>query len=291
MDEPRLVPASAVSLEQLTTAFNRAFEGYLVPLSQTPESLASMMRTNDVDLEESLVALGPDGAPIGIGLLARRDERAWIGGMGLAPEWRGRGHGTTVMAALIQRAQAMGLRQVQLEVLEENLPARRLYVRLGFADVRRLHIYTGRPTPPRALVTLSAEEDVRALPSAQALGSFEEMHAAVAPCWQRELASLRHMASGLRARGLFGPDGVRAYVLFSHMAGSVALLDAGSRAPTAEERARHIRALVRALIENTPRASLRAINVPPGDPLGDALNALGCPVVSRQREMTLPLSS
>ena len=120
MDQPRLVPADTVSLETLTAAFNRAFEGYLVPLSQTPESLRTMIRTNDVEVAASVVALAPDGAPMGVGLLAIRGARGWIGGMGIAPEWRGQGHGAAIMRALIERARAAELRRLQLEVLEGN---------------------------------------------------------------------------------------------------------------------------------------------------------------------------
>lgn len=290
MSEPQMVPASSVSLQQLTAAFNRAFEGYSVPLNQTPESLQSMVRTNDVRLDDSVVVLGPGGTPIGIGLLAIRPGRAWVGGMGLAPEWRGQGRGRDVMGALIQRARAAGVGLLQLEVLEENTPARRLYERLGFADERALLIYNGRPTRAHTAAPEPGER-VRPLPTGDALDAFDETHAGAAPSWQRELASLRHMAAGLQARGLFGPEGLRAYVLFRRSASGMALLDAGARVASAEDRARQVAALVRALTEHTPRTALRAINVPPGDPLGDVLEALGCAVASRQREMALPLTA
>jgi hypothetical protein len=211
--------------------------------------------------------------------------------MGLAPEWRGQGHGAAVLAALIERARAAGVARIQLEVLEENTPAHRLYERLGFVDVRPLLIYNGRTSLPHGVATAEADEEVRVLPVDEALVTFDAMHAASLPCWQRELPSLHHMAGGLHARGLAGPDGgLRAYVLFSRTGSGIAVLDAGTNAPTAAERARHVGALVRALTEHAPRSALRAINVPPGDPLGDVMDALGCAVASRQREMALPLA-
>jgi hypothetical protein len=93
----------------------------------------------------------------------------------------------------------------------------------------------------------------------------------------------------LRGRALFGPDGLRAYVLFSDVGTAVVLLDAGARAQDAAARVRAVGVLVRSLAAAEPRVTLRAINVPPGDPLGDVMPALGCAVVARQREMRLSL--
>ncbi|MGH2502487.1 MAG: hypothetical protein ACRDID_08220, partial [Ktedonobacterales bacterium] len=47
--------------------------------------------------------------------------------------------------------------------------------------------------------------------------------------------------------------------------------------------------LLRSLAVATPNAVFRAINAPPGDALGEALAALGCPVTLTQREMTRAL--
>jgi GNAT superfamily N-acetyltransferase len=289
MDQPRLVPADTVSLETLTAAFNRGFEGYLVPLSQTPDSLRTMIRTNDVDVAASVVALAPDDAPVGVGLLAVRGERGWVGGMGIAPEWRGQGHGAAIMRALIERARVAGLRRLQLEVLESNTAAHHLYERLGFVEERPLLIFTGRPPVPYSAASPGTGEEVRDLPTAEALDHFDEQHAFVVPCWQREQPSLRQMAAGLRALGLVAPAGLRATILYNPTVASIAVLDAGTRGTDATERARQVGVLVGSLLASTPDASLRAINVPPEDPLGDVLTALGCAVVARQREMSLGL--
>jgi ribosomal protein S18 acetylase RimI-like enzyme len=287
----RVVPASQLDVHALTLAFNRAFEGYLLPLSQTPESLRTMMRTNDVKLQASVAALDGTGVPIGIGLLAVRGTRAWVGGMGVAPEWRGRGHGAAIMRQLLATAQTVGVCQVQLEVLEENAAARRLYDRLGFAEERPLMIFTGKPAASRSDDARTPEETVRELAATEALERFDELHAGVQPSWQRELASLRHMAPGLLGRGLFASGDLRAYALYSRRNSGLALLDAGTRAHDGAERCRAISVVVRSLTAGQPKATLRAINVPPGDPLGDVMTVLRVPAVARQREMHLELPS
>jgi hypothetical protein len=66
-------------------------------------------------------------------------------------------------------------------------------------------------------------------------------------------------------------------------------MDCGSRASTPDARAADVMALLLHLIRTQPDTLVRAINVPPGDPLDAALVRLGCPVVAMQREMLLTL--
>src|SRR5262249_18620143 len=95
--------ASTAPIERLTEAFNRGFEGYLVPMHHTADSLSVMLRTNDVRLTDSLIAWAPDGESAGVALLAVRGDRGWVAGMGIAPAWRGNGHGAALLSALIAR--------------------------------------------------------------------------------------------------------------------------------------------------------------------------------------------
>jgi len=315
-DQLTFASARSLSLAALTTAFNRGFEGYLIPMVQTPDSLLRMLRENDVREDESLVALAPGGAPVGVALLGRRGARAWVAGMGVAPEWRGQGQGAALLARLLDRARALGAQQVTLEVLENNTTASRLYERMGFHETRPLTIYTGEtqraPTAAwRAVAVSAAAATSAARPNAdpitfpmmlpdspkprrvavnRALGGFEALHT-FTPSWQREQTTLAHMATRLTALGVFAPDGVsiQAYMLTSRQPHGYTIMDIGSAGATATARLRDALTLLRALLAKQSDAVLRAINAPPDDPLGAALDALGCPVVARQREMALAL--
>ena len=287
MDELECLPAGELSLAALADVFNTVFEGYLVPMRHTVESLATMVQTNDIRLGESLVARRA-GALVGLALLGVRGERGWVGGMAVAPRWRGQGAGAALLRALIARAGEMGLAALQLEVLNENTVARRLYRRLGFVETRPLAVYTGpaaRPTDPQ---TLEARLAIAALPVAQALAEFAPLHAS-APPWQRERDSLLHMAPTLSAIGLRDAAGLRAYLLWMPTGGGYGLLDCGARAADPVTRAQDARTLLTSLLAADPRAPLRAINVPSDDALGEALDALGCPIYATQREMLLRL--
>lgn len=73
-------------------------------------------------------------APIACGSLIVEGEIAGIFGMVTRPALRGRGLATHIVAALLQRASAAGVRTVYLQVDAGNAPARRAYSKFGFAD-------------------------------------------------------------------------------------------------------------------------------------------------------------
>jgi ribosomal protein S18 acetylase RimI-like enzyme len=278
--------ASTLPLERIVEAFNHSFEGYLVPMVHTADSLRSLITVNDVSLAHSFVAMDAEHRPMGVVLMAVRGSRGWIGGMGLAPAWRGRGQAAPLMQAAIAEVRTLGLDSVGLEVLAQNTPARRLYTRLGFADVRSLAVFTGplaKDTSP-----LEPSAPVRDMPVERALADFAALHQVPSP-WQRDLPALEHMAPTLSASALLDGQTVRASLISMSSTLGFSIMDFGSRAATTDARHDDALALIRALVSPVPDAPVRAINVPPGDALGDALKTLGCPTPHMQWEMRLEL--
>lgn len=53
-------------------------------------------------------------------------------GMGLLPDWRGRGLGAELMTATLEASRTCGLEQVELAVFADNERAQRLYAKMGF---------------------------------------------------------------------------------------------------------------------------------------------------------------
>ncbi|HKW21575.1 MAG TPA: GNAT family N-acetyltransferase [Ktedonobacterales bacterium] len=286
MDKLTYLRAETLAPARVVEAFNRSFEGYFVPMTHTVDSLRSLIEVNDVALAHSFVAVDEVGRPGGVVLLAIRGSRGWIAGMGLAPEWRGRGQAAPLMEAALTEARNLGLASVELEALAQNTPARRLYTRLGFEETRSLAVFTG---PLAEGATLTEEPPlVEEITVEQALADFAALHQTPPP-WQRDRPSLAHMAPSLHASALVEGGNIRATLIHMPSGLGFSIMDFGSRAATPERRRDDALALIRALMAPTPGAPVRAINVAPGDPLGDALEALGCPTPHTQWEMLLPL--
>ena len=76
---------------------------------------------------------------VGIAALMRRGERMWfLDLLYVRPEARDSGVGAELLRAAAQHVHEQGAEMLELEVLESNVDARRLYERLGFATVERV---------------------------------------------------------------------------------------------------------------------------------------------------------
>ena len=98
-----------------------------VPFAQWEQRLA----------QEHVYAVQRGGEWLAIGGLSREtraklDHKGLIWGMYVAPEARGTGAADRLMEALVAAGRALGLRQLQLTLMADNVRARRLYERHGF---------------------------------------------------------------------------------------------------------------------------------------------------------------
>jgi ribosomal protein S18 acetylase RimI-like enzyme len=288
-----LVAADQLSTPQLVEAFNHTFEGYSLPITQTVESLSAMIEADDIQLQASLVARAPDGEYAAIGLLAVRGVRGWVGGMATAPSWRRQGVGARLLQRLLTRADSLGLDTVELEVLEDNTAAHKLYQQAGFNDVRLLSVFRGPLAAGSKTTPMGKSEDEMPAPvileveSRMVLQDFERFHQ-VPAAWQRQSAALIHLAPRLQGLALSTTAGLQAYVLTMPTPQGYMVMDFGSQDQSYLHRVQHAERLLNHLVAGSPNSAVQVINVPPGDALGDALNHLGCQVLLRQWEMVVP---
>lgn len=82
------------------------------------------------DAEYLTVSRGDD--PVGIARLAQTGDWAGLSAVWVAPDARGQGVGTGMLATLTGRGLAHGARFGYLQVMADNTPARRLYERRGW---------------------------------------------------------------------------------------------------------------------------------------------------------------
>lgn len=246
-----LLPACRFSLAELAALFTAGYEGYVLPVHVDEEALRVMVEMWDIDLARARVAMR-GGVAVGLALIAVRGSEAWVGGVGVVPSERSTGVGRALMEELV--AQAPG--PVTLEVIEENVPALRLYESLGFEHVRRLEVwsYDGAASAP-------AVREVEARPLGQS-----------GLPWQRADESVPEECERFEVDG-----------------GAILVRVRGPRVNVVQLAARDAEVARALLVAARARGGeLHYVNVPEGDPASDALRALGATLDLRQLELRRP---
>ena len=183
-----------VGWEPLAAVFNAAFADYAVPLSVTPDGLAAMQRRRGYAAGASFGAF-EGGRLVGFVLTCQDGDRAYNSGTGVVPAHRSHGLGRRLVDAVIVHVRGRA-RSYTLEVIETNAPAVALYRAAGFAEARRLQVWT-IPRRERAPGESAPGVPVIAAPDLDAIAADADM----ALPWQNSLASLRRAAEPYVALG------------------------------------------------------------------------------------------
>lgn len=271
---PSIVPASEVDALSLLRAFNDAYTDYLVPLQLDRAQFRRTNVQNDIDLAASRVAIVGDKI-LGQGFLAVRENRGWIAGVGVVPSARRQGVGRALVLALIQSGWDLGLATVQLEVIEDNLPARRLYEQLGFVIRRKLLIVGCEEMP--ATTGASA---VRTQPGFTVLDFYDGFHPVANP-WQRQKESLRFMVDFSTAWVTEDQGEIVAYALGQTGDEVITLVDVGFK-PGAESA---FTAMMAAIHRRYPQSIARLSNLGEDDPAWPLMQQIGYEEIFAQYEM------
>lgn len=202
-----LNPASEYTIQELTDIYNRTRVDYLIPMPMNAARLEEYINTYDVDLEHSLVAT-QDGETLGVAMLGVRAERAWVTRLGVIPDTRRRGTGQALTAGLLDQANSLGIGFTMLEVIKNNEPAHRLFLKLGFYEVGELLVLRRSPTmpPPDPLVA-----EARRLERTEALDLVGRDRGTQPWTNQSETLFNAQDVSGLR---LMLPDGSEGWLVY-----------------------------------------------------------------------------
>ena len=142
-----LKPAHSLSLDQLAALFNDAFTNYVGGNVQfTAPALAHFIANDNIDLDLSQVFFRDD-QPIGFGHVTRQGWTSRLAAFGIIPSASHAGLGKAAMLHLIDQARARGDHVFELEVIEQNPRAVRLYAGVGFQTLRRLVGYELKSPP------------------------------------------------------------------------------------------------------------------------------------------------
>jgi len=272
-----VVPAESLGEAALLDLFNAGFSDYVVPLQLDAAALRGHVRTNDLDLARSPVAIVA-GEPAAFALVGIRGPDAWIGGMATAPAHRRSGLAAALLEHAAEAAAEAGCANLWLEVVDTNAPAVALYRRAGYDVVRDLIVWTlpaGDPAPP----------DARRIDDAAARAWIAAHRDGREP-WQRADATLERLRTGGEAHTALAVErggAIAAAAVVREQATAVTVLQAA--ALDAEAAAGLLRAAAGA------GRSLAFANAPADGVLSQALAGLGATVYARQHEMRRGLSA
>lgn len=277
-------PAADVPRHDFVKALNEAYRDYYVPIQLGLDSFADLVLRESVDL--SLSAAAVNGSQVvGMGLLGVRGSHAWIGGMGVIPDYRRQGIARRLMRFLIEGVHQRGLENVRLEVITTNQKAYDLYQSMGFTVSRRLLILSRRSAHRKARsLPVPAGYTVEPRPAAELLERLPGLDGTDRP-WQRDGESLRialALINGLAALRTDSGD-LSGILLYNKRGRQISLGDIA--APDAEAG----RALLVHLIRANPAADLSIINISEKDPVVPVMHDLGFTQSLDQYEMILPL--
>jgi hypothetical protein len=236
--------------------------------------MASHVAVNDIDLARSIVLETDDREFIGLSLLAVRGARGWIGGFGIQPKHRRRGHSSVLIRSQLAVAHGAGLGSIQLEVLMQNW-ASKTYESAGFNYTRQLFVLRG------PITTTDRSPSVEIVSARVALQQIQRLRCGQIWPWQREVISIAKSLSPT-AVGVVcnSEDGMTSALVCDREADAVRVLDiAGS--PSA------VGALLATVRDIYGDREAVLVNEPADSELHPYLLAAGLKPVWIQREMIL----
>ncbi len=257
--------ASTLAFDALLAIWNEAYRGYFVPFQFDDAMLRRHLALGSVDLDRSCVWYDGD-TPMAVALAGVRGARAWLGGWGIAPDWRGQRHSLPLVRDFMQVQVAAGASTIQLEALEQNW-ALRTYEQAGFGYTRRLLVLEGK-LGHSAQAGRSASFDA----AIDALATLPRETA----CWQRDISALRAQPDLLPV--CVGPANAITGAALLRIDGDWLRITDIASSPDATD------SLLAALAAAADGRQLRLVNEPEGA-LAEALCAAGLVIANAQREM------
>jgi len=274
-----LAPASRFTVEELVDAYNQTRVDYIVPMPMNAARLREYIRNYDVDLDLSAVAVLGDQI-LGLAMLGVRSGHTWITRLGVLPVRRRLGTGQLLMECLIAHSRRLRVPYVVLDVIKNNVPALRLFLKLGFREMRELLVIRRPPGPPTFDVDLYALE---ILDYQQAVALLRQRRSA--PSWLDEADSLQN-AGNLAALRVELDGGGWGWLVYQETVFQLGRLVLQTEAGDPR---RVGLALAHALHRQHPALDTKSENLPCDDPHWPPLQEIGYLESFRRIEMRLDL--
>ncbi len=139
---------ACTDIQSLRNCFNASFKKYYIPLQLTKEQFADKINAEAIDLKLSFGIFDEDEL---VGFILHgidtigNQKVAYNAGTGILPEYRGYKLSYLLYEHSIAQLRNAGITKTILEVVEQNMPAIKTYLRVGFSVTRKLNSYQGKP--------------------------------------------------------------------------------------------------------------------------------------------------
>lgn len=142
-----IIPADHFTMQELTELYNQTRVDYLVPMPMNADRLNEYVHDFDIDLHQSYVVRSADEQVFGLSMLGIRRATAWITRLGVSPSARRTGAGSILMDRMLENATALGIQETHLEVIKNNMPAYKLFLKKGFVETETYLVMRHAPRP------------------------------------------------------------------------------------------------------------------------------------------------
>lgn len=205
-----------ISIADITTAFNEAFEGYFIPLCFSEETMERKMRGEGIRLDYSVGAFEANrlvgfilhGCDVIEGL-----NTIYNAGTGVIPSFRGQNITEQLYRFCIPFLQGLGFCHHVLEVIDNNEQAIKVYRRIGFSEVRKLNAF--KASSVTASVGNFTIKEITAIPE-----EWQPAYEMVA-AWQNSLISIERDRLNHRMAGAFIEDELVGFGAFIPASGRI----------------------------------------------------------------------
>jgi ribosomal protein S18 acetylase RimI-like enzyme len=209
---------SEIQVAHLAGVFNKAFEGYFLPVQLSEQQLSDKIKSENIQLEYS-VGVTIDNQLVAFILtgidIDHQHTISYNAGTGVIPEFRGLHLTEKMYAYLLPILEKQKIRKHQLEVITQNTKALRIYQAIGYNITKTVSCFKGKVIAPSKesvydFVKLDLKDD-------NLVQSFWNHY----PTYQNTLSSINRNKELQEALGIYVNKQLIAYIIYAKGSGRI----------------------------------------------------------------------